>query len=358
MNPLPSIIESSDQVGAVATLSDGRLAMFFTGPHQRETISHEHPEQPIYMRISADNGQTWSETRQVFAFPAGKGIVSAATPLVDQEGNLHLFTLRFYQLGWENGAWHSALFHIRSEDNGESWSEPLEIDFGARYTGSLNSALLLESGRILVPFSYLNQESDSGMFVSRVVYSDDGGRTWAYSNDCTVNTGGRFLESGAVEPVVVQLNSGLVWMIIRTTVGYFWESFSNDGVVWTPPRQTRIVSSNAPAGVLRLRDGRLALFWNNCYGDPMREGVSYARQVLSGAISRDDGQTWSTPKAVACRYPDQPIRAQTTYPFLCEAPDGVIVLMYHRIYAEEGRDWMHPIRELVRVEPEWLESPK
>jgi hypothetical protein len=145
-------------------------------------------------------------------------------------------------------------------------------------------------------------------------------------------------------------------MIIRTTTGYFWESFSNDGAIWTPPRQTRIVTSNAPAGVLKLQNGRIALFWNNLYGEPFRDGVSYARQILSAAISTDDGQTWSVPKTVARRAEDEPFRAQTTYPFLCQAPDGHIVLMYHRVYAREGRDWMHPIRELVRVDPDWLSN--
>jgi hypothetical protein len=275
--------------------------------------------------------------------------------LVTQDGSLHLFALRFYSLGWqEGGEWHSTLVHMRSTDGGQAWSQAQSIDFGAAYSGALNSTLQLHSGRLLVPLSYLDSDSESGQFVCTLVYSDDDGLTWAKANDCRVASGGKFLESGAIEPVLVELNSGLVWMIIRTTTGYFWESFSNDGAVWTPPRQTRIVSSNAPAGVLRLRDGRIVMFWNNLYGEPFRDGISYARQILSAAISVDDGQTWRVPKAVACRAADEPFRAQTTYPFPCQAPDGQIVLMYHRVYAREGRDWMHPIREIVRVDPDWL----
>ena len=215
--------------------------------------------------------------------------------------------------------------------------------------------MLTDSGRILVPLSYFAPERTDGQLVSRVVYSDDGGETWAISNDCAVGGGGSFFESGAVEPVVVQFASGMIWMVIRTVTGYFWESFSNDGSIWTPPQQTRIVSANAPAGVLRLADGRIVLFWNNLYGEPMKEsGASYARQILFGAISENEGQTWSAPRPVAQRNPDEPFRTQTTYPFLCQASDGAVVLIYHRVGAKEGRDWYNPIRELLRVDPDWL----
>jgi hypothetical protein len=235
-----------------------------------------------------------------------------------------------------------------------TWSELREIDFGHGYTGSLNSALVLDNGRILVALSYLDEQRTNGKFVSMTVCSDDDGQTWGRSNDCPVSSGGEYLESGACEPVVVQFRSGVVWMVIRTQTGYFWESFSNDGMVWTPPRCTRIVSSNAPAGVLRLMDDRIVLFWNNLYGEPFHDGISYARQYLHGAVSEDEGQTWSPPRVIAHRAPDEQPNTQTTYPFLCQAPDGAVVLVYYRVGSRPGRGWNQPIRELVRVYPEWL----
>jgi hypothetical protein len=189
------------------------------------------------------------------------------------------------------------------------------------------------------------------------VFSDDGGQTWGRSNDCAIEGGGEFVESGATEPVVVQLNSGLVWMVIRTVSGYFWESFSNDGSVWTPPQQTRIVSCNAPAGVTRLSDGSLALSWNNRYGAPMHaHGISYARQKLHLARSFDDGQTWSVPKEIARIADDDPDNIQTTYPYLIEAADGALIVVYHRIRSAEWRGWHYPIREVLRINPDWIST--
>jgi hypothetical protein len=156
--------------------------------------------------------------------------------------------------------------------------------------------------------------------------------------------------------VVVQFRSGLVWMLIRTQTGYFWESFSDNGAIWTPPISTRIVSSNSPAGVLRLRDGRLVLFWNNLYGEPFDHGASYRRHTLHGAISDDEGQTWSPPKVIAQRRPEDSSDSQTTYPFPCKASDGTVVVLYGRTYRRPGGEW-HSANELVRVDPDWLASP-
>jgi hypothetical protein len=342
-------------VNYIASLSDGRFVSILNDPAPLENLGSARPERWTSVRSSADGGRTWKEPARGFAYPAGPGLAIPVVTCADKRDRLHSFGLRFYGTGRAGLPWHSEAVHTTSDDGGASWCAVKAIDFGHRYTGSLNCVLVMDNGRILLPLSYLAPERRSGRFVSMTVYSDDGGETWGRSNDCAVEGGGQFIESGAAEPVVVQLNSGLVWMVIRTTTGYFWESFSNDGAVWTPPQPTRIVSSNAPAGVLRLTDGRIVLAWNNLFGEPMREhGISYARQKLHIAISTDDAQTWSVPKVVAEVEPGDLPKAQTTYPYLCQAADGAIVLIYHRVHARPDRDWHYPIRELLRIDPDWL----
>ncbi len=348
-------IDVTEDVNYIARLKSGRLITILNDPALIEHLAEERPERWTALRSSDDGGATWTDPVPGFAYPAGLGFAMPVVNCADHNDRLHVFGLRFYGLGREDLPWRSALMHTTSDDGGATWSASNAIDFGHDYTGSLNNVLVLESGRILLPLSYLDLERPSGQFVSMTVYSDDGGVTWNCSNDCAVEYGGQFLESGAAEPVVVELQSGLVWMVIRTTTGYFWESFSNDGAIWTPPKPTRIVSSNAPAGVLKLNDGRIVLAWNNLYGEPMHErGISYARQILHMAISDNDGQTWSTPKVVAGVEPGDLPKAQTTYPYLIQASDGKIVLVYHRVQAKEGRNWHHPIRDVVRINPDWL----
>src|SRR5262249_32104977 len=118
---------------------------------------------------------------------------------------------------------------------------------------------------------------------------DDGGATWSQSPaELKVPTPNLYAYGG-VEPVVLQLKDGRVWMLIRTQMGRFYESFSPDGIAWSPPRATALGSSDSPAGLIRLKDGRILLFSNDCRRFPYAIG---GRQVLHAAISRDEGRTW------------------------------------------------------------------
>lgn len=352
----PEEVALTGDIGPVATMKDGRIFSCYTEYEEVERLNldEERPEQWAYVRTSGDGGRTWTEPRKAFAFPAGKGLAAGGLPLVDSDGNIHIFSMRFYRIAWEGleePELDNVLQHNVSKDGGETWSAVKRIYFGHRYTGALNCALQMDNGRILVPLSYYDWLRPTGKFVGMTVYSDDGGETWGRSNDCPVDSGGGWIESGACEPVTVQFPSGMVWMVIRTQTGYNWESFSNDGAAWTPPRSTRIVSSNSPSAVLRLADGRIVLFWNNLYSfDPTR-GVSYARHTLYGAISDNEGQTWSPPRVVAQRQQDEPPNTSVTYPFVCQAPDGAVVLSYLHHASWAPADIFHKI---VRVQPEWL----
>ena len=354
----PEEVALTGDIGPVATMKDGRIFSCYTEYEEIERLDldKERPEQLVYVRTSCDGGRTWTDSRKAFAYPAGKGIVSGCLPLIDRNGSIHVFSLRVYKIAWEgleDPELDSILQHNVSTDEGMTWSTVKQIDFGHRYTGALNCAVQIDNGRILVPVSYYDWQRPTGKFVGMTVYSDDGGVTWGKSNDCPVDSGGRWIESGACEPVTVQFPSGMVWMSIRTHTGYNWECFSNDRAIWTPPRSTRMVSSNSPSAVLRLADDRIVLFWNNLFDfDPrLSARVSYARHTLYGAISDNEGQTWSSPKVVAQRRQDEPLNTSVTYPFVCQAPDGSVVLSYLHHASWAPADIFHKI---IRVDPDWL----
>jgi len=217
---------------------------------------------------------------------------------------------------------------------------------------------MLDSGRILVPLSYFSDRA-VGKFVAMTVFSDDLGKTWQRSsNDLAVATGGDWAESGADEPVVAQLGNGKVWMLIRTQAGFLYESFSDDdGKSWEPPRPTQFRSSNSPASLLRLADGRIVVAWNNCYD--FKE-ISYAREALHVAISNDDGKHWEGPKEVVrCKEPEDlqekiPYPIEVCYPFLCEYPKGHILMVYWENW-RESKTAVRTTSRLVRIDPAWIE---
>jgi hypothetical protein len=154
--------------------------------------------------------------------------------------------------------------------------------------------------------------------VARTTGSGDGGLTWEPGN--ALDIGGAGDHDGALEPCVIELRDGRLWMLIRTTRGFFWESFSADGGrTWSPAQPGPIDSTSAPAHVARLADGSLAMAWNRAEG---------GRRLLHLALSQDDGKTW-TPSFVA-------VRGSATYPFILEPSPGELWVGYMDAHAGWG----------------------
>ena len=339
----------SPPAGYVTILADGRWMCWSVNSKGNaddpEVINDASIRQHLQVSWSRDEGETWSPLVKHFDFPSGAGMYWPVGPgFVDSHGNVHIFGLHYFGLGpdgfydWKNCK--SLVYHLMSDDQGQSWHGLGHCDFGYLYTGAVMGAVELQSGRLLVPISYYSQRP-TGKHVSLVSMSDDGGLTWRPSGgECVVDTGGHLMEGGAIEPACVQLRDGRVWMLMRTQGGYLYEAFSaDDGETWTEPVPSRFVSSNAPAALLRLRDGRLVVIWNNCM-TPYHEGgikTSYARHVLAGAISDNDGQTWHGYREFA-RVSG---RGAVTYPFLNQCANGDIL-------CQDGG--------LYRIPPNWLKE--
>jgi hypothetical protein len=220
------------------------------------------------------------------------------------------------------------------------------------------------SGRILLPFSYytprtwadrgtgLDAFTFTGSFECVVLGSDDGGESWALSNPLRIPTPDITYAYGACEPVVLELKDGGVWMLIRGQTGRFWESrlaAEEDGLTWSRPTPTRIISSDSPAGLVRLDDGRIVLLWNACLRHPYAYG---GRQVLHAAISSDEGETWRGVREVArdpLRHLPPPSSGDhgTAYPFPVVTADGAVLVCTGQ---GEGRTI------LARLAPEYLQE--
>ncbi len=154
-------------------------------------------------------------------------------------------------------------------------------------------------------------------------YSDDGGVTWNLSSlvrvsDSVANERDAYRrwQNPGVEPTIVELNDGRLWMIARTSHDRHYESFSYDGGEnWSEPKPSRFFGTLTMPTLKRLKDGRILFLWNNTTpmpelpGDyPMKFGLNASpwlkekprpgglvftnRDVLHAAISEDDGKTW------------------------------------------------------------------
>ena len=150
-----------------------------------------------------------------------------------------------------------------------------------------------------------------------VIRSDDDGRTWAETAldsppehiAAPPHQGVRWQNQGC-EPTVVELSDGRLWMLVRTSTDFLWESFSGDGgETWSPVRPSRFRATLTMPTLHRLRDGRLLLLWCNTAPLPeldhdaqpelqdwerrgFGEDVFTNRDAFHAALSCDDGRTW------------------------------------------------------------------
>ncbi len=344
----PPIVLPPAAANQIVTLPDGELAAFRRlGTADGLAIARV---------TSPDEGRTWREPEVLFTLPEGRWM--GPLPLITRAGETHLFLLHLHGEGRRPGVDRMLdVCHVRSLPDG-GWSEPQLIFAG--YVGAIVSALELDSGRLIVPFGYhvpgRRRTHPTGEIITTVMYSDDGGATWRHSgaeltSPCFPGFNGN--NHGACEPAVVQRADGVVWMVMRTQTGRHYESFSDDGVHWTPARPSRFYASSSPCALTRLDDGRLVLFWNNCAMPPRvdGQGVYGGRDVLHAAISDDNGRSWRGYREIyrdPLRHETPPERGDrgTAYPGATVLPSGDIAVCTGQGAGER--------RALILVDPEWL----
>lgn len=343
-------------------LKDGTVISVNADGRMFSEIAKDGPEQPAYLRTSSDHGRTWSAPRRIYDYPAGKGCITHQIyTLVDRDDAIHAFAVRYFALPRkeDKSRGHSELFHNVSRDRGKTWSTPRRVDFGHGYTGAMNSFLQLKSGRILGALSYTSENFVDAVsqieFRSGTFYSDDGGASWKVGQDeIRVPFGPQVAHPGAIEPVMVELGDGRVWMLIRTQTLRFYEAFSSDGgQSFTQPRASRFQAPDSPGAIRRLTDGRLLFVWNDLASYP--NGVTgHWRQYLYAAVSNDDGKNWSKSRFVAPVVEPHRAGSRGDYPFLCETGDGAVLLYYTRFGLKEGASYQRQHNELVRLDPSWI----
>ena len=353
----PTWLAKLEEHPFIAALSDGTLIACFN-----RTLDGRAE---VAARISRDSGHTWDPPEALVTLPTDRGRFPLFLAFADRNDELHLFFLndagtrsaRAVAVKPETIQPRLDVWHTKSMNRRSAW-QPLKM-IHQGFASHLNSVIQLKNGRIVVPFASLTKRTwgnrgegfDAftymGQYDCTTIYSDDGGETWHKSPAALKVETPDIRTYGAVEPVVLELKDGRIWMLMRTQRGRFWESFSKDGVEWSPARPTNILSSDSPAGLLRLKDGRIALFWNGC----LRASYAFGgRPVLHVAISEDEGKTWRGYREVA----RDPLRSEppppsgdwgTAYPFPVATKEGKILL---RTGQGRGRNF------LLQVDPDWV----
>ena len=251
-------------------------------------------------RKSSDRGISWGPE---FVISGVWGMQNAFSPSLLRLPNneLLLFVLA------KHDEYEEDIILMRSNDDGETWSCPQEINLGLQqaYHVMVNDKVIQLThpnyrGRIVCPVSFSSNvsrssSSISAYFKSVIFYSDDEGETWEKGQEVTAPSG---YVRGVMEPVVVELNNGELMMLMRTRNNHFLKVYSsNGGSTWSEPvvmredQEGQVI--NAPESPISLKripcTGDLLMIYNNGQISPQGK----PRKQLDYRLSSDEGQTWS-----------------------------------------------------------------
>jgi predicted neuraminidase len=239
----------------------------------------------------------------------------------------------------------SQMFYRTSSDDGKNWTGP-KLLFDR--PGSFDRQRLLVVGdQWLLPMYYTPSSGISGKdalsHYSAIQISGDQGRTW---KECPIAD-----SNGLVQPDIIERSPRHLIAFFRSRFAdWVYTSSSEDGCSWTTPRPTQIPNNNSSIQVVRLRDGHMAIAFNNIQATTERgKPQTGPRWPLSVALSVDGGQTWPWVRDldIGQEVPQEPIPSVMAgtditdnkgaffghlfsyeYPSIIETADGTIHVSY------------------------------
>lgn len=254
----------------------------------------------LVMKRSADGGKTWSALKTLVDL--GEGAVADSCGLVDrQTGTIWVFSVYAPEgVGSRNAApgLSGATFAykaIKSDDDGVTWSEPIDItsmvkkpEWSAGSPGP-GKGIQTRSGRLIIPRYYADYLGPGGeqSASSFVTYSDDHGQTWKIGSEAQ--------QGKTNECQVAELSDGSLLLNMRGISGNQRKiAHSRDGgMTWSDVVEDRtLIEPRCQASLERYTDqlshDRNRLLFSN--------PASLERKNMTVRLSYDDGQTWPVAK--------------------------------------------------------------
>ena len=237
----------------------------------------------IVIRKSSDNGKTWGKIEKIIDYPLGQ---SASDPsmILDKQTNTIFLFYNYMDLDNQKDIYY--LKYISSNDNGKSWSKPVDITNQISKENWKNDFKFITSGRGIqtkkgtLLHCLVNLQKGSHVFGS-----NDNGKTWFITETPT---------SPGDESKIVELNDGS-WMVNSRVnkLGYRYSHFSNDdGKTWISKKEESIIDPGCNGSLIRYSHGKKnLLLLTNINNKKERKEI-----VLR--YSADEGRSWSNPKII------------------------------------------------------------
>ena len=341
----------------------------------RKSASGDWGTIDILLRRSTDGGRTWGEPHRLADVPGPKQknpmalkqklatndevTYNNCTLFADRAGPVHaLYCLEY-----------ARCFYVRSDDDGLTWSKPVEItkafdafrsefDWQVLATGPAHG-IQLRSGRLVVPV-WLSTGTGGHAHrpsVVATIYSDDSGATW-HRGEIAVPTTPEWIDPN--ETVVVELADGRVMLNVRS-----WSkqhrrlvTTSPDGATgWTPPTfDDALLEPICMASIVRHSlageaGGKNRILFANPHwleraDGKAQPGLGRDRKNVSVKLSYDEGQTWPVNKSLETGF--------SGYSDLAVLPDGTVLCFYERGSIDGKNSFGTGRLTVARFNLEWL----
>lgn len=333
------------------------------------------------MRRSTDGGLTWSPPQKVAHHgpwlphnPHGKEVTSRPRRPDDQTVNNPM------AIAGRDGVVHyiycveyMRAFYLRSEDDGVTWSKPVEITSAfegfrkecnwQRIATGPGHGIALRTGRLVLPVWMASHDKNPVVkAAASVIYSDDQGATW-HAGDLAVRSNADM--PGVSECIATELSSGRVMLNVRNRASGNRRAnvFSADGAHgWSKAEfAPALLEPVCMAGLVTHPGlpgtGEPFLVFSNPdtlrpVGGAAEPGERRIRENLTLKVSRDDGRTWPISRVL------EP--GPGAYSDLAVLPDGTILCFFESGKpgvsrpGNSGQGWPYARLTLARIDPRWL----
>ena len=208
---------------------------------------------------------------------------------------------------------------MRSQDDGVSWSTPVEITSSVKapdwtwYATGPGVGIQTRDGRLVVPANHA--EAKTGIHRSHLFFSDDGGKSWAL---------GASSDAGTNESQVVELADGRLLLNMRNHPpkpdNFRMIARSEDGgrTLSAAVPDRALIEPPAQASLIRFSTAKAPDQNRLLFANP----ASAARERMTVRVSYDEGLTWPVWRVVH----DGP----AAYSSLVVLPDGTIGVLFER----------------------------
>jgi predicted neuraminidase len=294
-------------VASVCELRDGRLAAaWYAG-------SREGARDVAICFATQQRGQSrWTAERAILtparaARDLHRGLKKVGNPVIfsDATGTLWLLYVTIALGGWSD----SSLNLTTSTDEGQTWTPSRRLTLSPFFNISelvRNRPVPLSGGGWLVPIYH----EFIGKFPELLWLRDTADGLSATKSRVT---GGR----SSFQPALAALSTNTALCFLRDCSPRKRISVActdDAGRTWSPPQALDLPNPDSGLSALRLADGRVLLAFNDS---------DTGRGNLRLAASADEGRTWK-PLATL----EQETGAEFSYPYLLQARDGKIHLVY------------------------------